>query len=540
MATSLVSTGVQFPDTTIQTTAAIGSRSGITALNLSSGTPNGTLTSASNQLIVISATAEGCSVTMPDMTTVSPTGAGYFTLFNTSQFSIAIKDSGGTVRQILGASTSTSLSIRDNSTATGVWLFGATVTVASRSEAFDLGAGTFTGADANTVIIPVTATQFVVAYSTANTAAVATFARLGTINTTTKAITYGSPITIYTGAAAKYSNAVSGTSDLVDRGFIAIGEYTTSASAATLRYVGFAIVSNTLYVSAAATAGVTSAVIGSQITPVMCDYLGANNSFFMAGFTYNVSSATVSSIDLRQFTVTVAGTTVTVTAATGNTTLSGIGHAGQQGSRIARTGTTSYVVDIANAPTTFSAGYYVSCNTATNTLTQGLRTTQNTSMMIGLAQNLIAPAGVSASGAGNATKADSTKSFIINSAGTRVFQRGIASAITNAGTATVTVAIATDITYKAFPSNTYQVLSTTSYPLTIPTTGFSVSSTNYVLGSSSNYYSIDPTVSTLNINAAGLSSSLYPPNFFSQDKIFCFYEANALYDFTSIATPIKS
>lgn len=518
-------------------TANGSSRSGLTALNLSSGTPNSTLTSASGQLVVISATAPDCSVTMPDMTTVSPTGTGYFTLFNTSQFPIAIKDSGGTVRQILGASSSTSLSIRDNSTATGVWLFGATVTVASRSEALALGAGTFTGGNENTVIIPVTATQFVVAYSNANTSAVATFARLGTINTTTKAITYGSPITIYTGAVNKYSNAVSGTSDLVDRGFIAIGEGTSVATAATLRYVGFAIVANTLYVSAAATAGTTAAVAQSNIVPVICDYLDANNSFFMAGYAFNSSSPITNNIDLRQFTVTVAGTTVTIAAATGNTTLTGGSFAAQQGSRIARTGTTSYVVDLASASTTFSTGYYVSCNTATNTLTQGLRTTQNTSMMIGLVQNLIGPAGVTAA---EAEPAYSTKTFVTNSAGTRVFQRGIASAITNAGTATVTVALATDITYKAFPSNTYQVLSATSYPLTIPTTGFSISSTNYVLGSSGSYFSIDPTVSTFNINQAGLSSSLYPPIFFSQDKIFCFYEANALYDFTSVATPIKS
>ena len=62
-------------------------RGGASYVTLTTGTTNVTLTSSSNQLQVISADQDGCSITLPDMTTLA-TGSGYFYFYNTSLFSI--------------------------------------------------------------------------------------------------------------------------------------------------------------------------------------------------------------------------------------------------------------------------------------------------------------------------------------------------------------------------------------------------------------------------------------------------------------------
>ena len=533
-------TGITFADATTQTTAA-ASRSGASAINLSSGTPNATLTSSSTQLQVISATSDGCSVTLPAMTTVSPVGTGYFTLYNTSTYPIAIKDSGGTVREIIAGLTTVTLNLRDNSTATGVWQFSNPINVASFGASLNFSGGTT--ASQPTAIIPVTATQFVVVYNNGSSPSI-TYAKLGTINTTTKAITFGSAITVYTSAVNKYSWSLSGTSDRVSRGFISIGEYTAVATATSGRVFGFAIVAGTLYVSAATAAGDAAGTANSFVKPTQCDYLGSNNSFFLFTCGYNQSASVFSYFGAFQFTVNVSGTTVSLTMATGNTTF-GLFSGANLCAKLGRTGTTSYVVDVPTASQTFSTGYYINCNTSTNTLTQGTRTAQSTAMMYGLTQQLI--------GNNYQETAPTSNSFAVNSTGTRVFYNGTASAITNPGTASVTVALATDITYKSFPSATYKTLAASDYPIMntpltssnggtglTNLTGFSASASNFVISNSTNYLSLDPSVSTFNINSASVYTNSYTPIFFSQDTLLCYSQPNLVYDFIPVATPIKS
>jgi hypothetical protein len=551
---AVTSSGVAVTGTLTVNGASVSSRSGVTAVNLSSGTPNGTLTSASNQLVVISATADGCSVTMPDMTTVSPVGVGYFTLFNTSNYPVSVKDSSGTIREVLSANQTTTLNLKDNSTATGVWEFTNPIQAGSYSSSLPIGVSSIS----QTAIIPVTSTQFV--FLNSNTAIPSVIsARLGTINTTTRAITYGSPITVQTLSLNNYVSALTGTSDRVSRGFIAVSEWSVAAQSAAVSYYGFAIVSNALYISTQQIGIQTGATVSlNAVKPVCVDYLGANNSFFLGSVSFNNNSTVTNGLDFRQFTVNVSGTTVTITNATGNGSLTASQAYGYCG-MIGRTGQTSYVYDTVSGAA-FSTGGYVSCNTATNTLTKGNRTSQTTAMMFGLEIPLVGYfLGASLNGSSSYTNnsAPTTNSFVSNPTGSRTFNAGIVSAITNAGTATVTASIATDTTFKSFASPVYSVLPNTGYPLPgtsqvvgvnlysrVPMTGFSVSSSNFTVVNQGYLYSFDPTSSTFNINSAVITGSsvgkLYDPILFSADTLLLPLTANNTYDFGPVATPIKS
>ena len=70
MATSLVSTGVQFPDATVQTTAATG----ISTQTTTSGSSNIVLTSSSTAVQNVTMTAVGKYVQLPSATTLTVGG----------------------------------------------------------------------------------------------------------------------------------------------------------------------------------------------------------------------------------------------------------------------------------------------------------------------------------------------------------------------------------------------------------------------------------------------------------------------------------
>ena len=120
MATSLVSTGVQFPDATIQTTAATGAIGGTTA----SGSV--TLTSSSAGAQSITPTANGQYVKLPDATTMSKGGL-LFAIQNNSAYDLKIIDSANTTKGFIKGYETATVGLADNSTAAGVWTFGNTV-----------------------------------------------------------------------------------------------------------------------------------------------------------------------------------------------------------------------------------------------------------------------------------------------------------------------------------------------------------------------------------------------------------------------------
>ena len=124
MATSLVSTGVQFPDTTIQTTAATAGFSGATTV---SSAVDITLTSASTQTQIVTMTASGKSVILPNATTLTKGGVIY-NIINSSSFDFYVKTSSGLILDNVPSGQSAILFLATNSTADGTWQISVSAT----------------------------------------------------------------------------------------------------------------------------------------------------------------------------------------------------------------------------------------------------------------------------------------------------------------------------------------------------------------------------------------------------------------------------
>lgn len=117
MAVSLVSTGVQFPDNSIQTTAATASSGG----GGTTASGNVTLTSASVGAQAITTTGWGQTVTLPSATTLSK-AAVLYTISNVGGFPLRVANSAGTLLGFVYPGDSNSIGLADNSTAAGIWV----------------------------------------------------------------------------------------------------------------------------------------------------------------------------------------------------------------------------------------------------------------------------------------------------------------------------------------------------------------------------------------------------------------------------------
>lgn len=487
-------------------------RSGVTTTALTSGSPTLTLTSSSNQLQYVTATTTGCSIVMPNATTLTA-GHDYFTIYNAGSKGISIKDNGGTIREYISPNTTLTVSIKDTSTSNGVWEFGNPPIL---NDGLSWIPMTLVSSYYYALIIPVTSTQCVLVYIDGSLTVLK--CRLLTLNLSTRAITYGSEISIttVTGTDA-YAEYLAGASDGVDRGFI---QWCTrnQGTGATVGhyYMGFAIVSGTLYLSTMQTGSTLANTIFSMYVQAGACYLGSNNAFLSMAQRYvnSSSSGTVTLLlDLRMFTVTVAGTTVTVTNATGNGTISNTaatntGTGPKNPPYVSRTSLTTFVYDKFNGASVYQSGGYINCDTSTNTITNGARTSQTTQMI-----------GVTCSPCGGF----GWYPFVLNSAGTKVMSGGYFYDVSNVGTATVTTAISSDITYKPFTATAYNT-ATASYgflalaPIYSPGLinanqigmGFSVSASEYIVISGTNYWSLDPSASTFNLNTGSLNMTVNP------------------------------
>ena len=105
--------GVTFPDSTVQTTATLG-QSGSTA----SG--NTVLTASSGGAQSIATTTWGQTVTLPSATTMSK-GACVFNINNTGGYPLKIVDNAGNTLGFIYQASSVTIGLADNSTAAGVW-----------------------------------------------------------------------------------------------------------------------------------------------------------------------------------------------------------------------------------------------------------------------------------------------------------------------------------------------------------------------------------------------------------------------------------
>jgi hypothetical protein len=458
-------------------------RGGTDYATLSSGTPNITLTSSSNQLQVITSTAYGQSITLPDMTTLTK-GSGYFFFFNTSIYPIAIKDTGGTIREYLppftGGPTSTTssvpLNIEDNTTANGVWHLNTAI----YSGNFDTNDGVSTSltinASAGAVsIIQVNSTQFLFLYVAVKTA----YVKLATVNTSTKAITFGVETTVYTWGSNNTLNNIIGESNLVDRGVFAIATYngasTTQANG--LFLVGFAIVSNVVYVSAATSAVTNTASTGMTLKALY--YTKFSNWFVSFSQNTGGSAPATNIMYASAYQVNVAGTTVSLTGATSNNLNYGTSLI------TSPTGYTSWVAETSTQTTP----KFINFDTGTTTLSSAARTGQTTTMTQYL--------GV-VSDANNATW-----SLIVNNAGTKIINGQTYAVVSNVGTATVTAATTT-INAKDFSAKSYTELA--NNPLNVAPlqsgTYYPASSSNWIGIDATNkfYMNIDPSNANFNIN----------------------------------------
>lgn len=204
MATSLVSTGITFPDATTQTTAAVGAASGVT--NTTSAVSI-TLTSSSNKTQNVSMTAVDKAVILPDATTITRLGSDLFTINNTGAYHFYIQlSAGGYINQVAPGG-SVTLSLSDNTTSDGKWVqsdLGYTAYKMYDYSSFLLpssqiaGSTFFQGTTPKYLSIqnvtPLSATTFFISYLYSANSEL--FGVIGTLSGTT--ITYGTPVSFGT------------------------------------------------------------------------------------------------------------------------------------------------------------------------------------------------------------------------------------------------------------------------------------------------------------------------------------------------------
>jgi hypothetical protein len=480
-----------------------GARSGASYVNLTTGTTNVTLTSSSNQLQYISADQEGCSITLPDMTTCTK-GTGFFTFYNSSSYSIAVKDNSGTVREYIYPVTTSvyatspiqgvPLNIEDTSTANGVWHLHTPINAGSFS-GLTTSSTTMTTA-ATAYLLYISPTQFLIITYNGSNAGIP-YVKLATLDTSTKTFTFGSQITLSTLATntriADNSNKSGVSLDWngTDRGLFAISTVSDAAASYHTDIYGFAIVSGTLYVTARTqvvqqTGNATYNGFNSNVV-----FHSGNNCFFIGTSSTSYSTNAMRALGYQ---VGLSGTTVTLTAATGNNVAYTNSTVNNQ-YFMSPTSISTFVIDDVNG----SFPRFINYDTSTNTLSGGNRTSQTTK----IADNLL--------GRMHFNSYSGNSSAFVQNTNSKIFYRLFAATVANAGSATVTVSIPT-IKKKGFNSKLYESTSGTTLlgdvdPSGYIVTSFSVSASNYYLclnGTSANtpdlIVQLDPTNTDFNFN----------------------------------------
>lgn len=483
MPVTVAGTNITFNDSTTQSTAA---RGGITTVTLTSAAPNATLTSSSNQLINIvtdSTKPASPSVTLPNMTTLV-TGDAYFVFRNNTQYIVSLKDSGGTVREVIQPGTDFRLNIINNGSATGVW----SIAVPARVTGFDrtnLTSDTTTSGG-NAITVRLDATNFAVVYASANNVL---SARLYTINATTKAITVGNQVNVVTLSTSSPSiSAVCADSD--NAGHALVGWSGNISSTQYVGYFGLSVSGGTLYASASTTLSLGIVLcISNTNNFAYLGYLGSGSAYAMCFSLGNNQSGSSTTTYIRGCTVT-GTTTVTITESANNTTYSN--STGANGGRTSLTGFT--VFSQSNGT---NQGRAVAYTPASNTFTVVTRSNQ-----AGNGLESLANPSLSSFAAGG---------FMFSSG--KVFYGRNVFDITNSGAAGVTATVSTSFTQKYNISPAYQTQSSGSNVGN--TNAFNIRSSYYVSGTSIiaiegtlstgfTQYTCDPSSSTLDLQTSAV------------------------------------
>lgn len=393
--TTINSSGVTFPDNTIQATAVYG---GITTLTLSSASPSATLTSASNQyirVVVDTTTPYAPSIVMPDMTTLA-VGQGRFIVSNETGLNLAVKDTGGTIREYIAPMAKVAISITSIATANGVWyfnnspvligdnpptstLFASSAFMATTTNAIPYG---------NIFVVPLDSTNFALVWdegTNGNSANWNFYAKLYTINTSTGAFTAGNRITIASGNGATNAfQLIAYDSDNAGHALVVFGLNQTSGGGQ-FSSVGLSASGGTLYASTVTTVTTNPAACHSySVSTAWCCYLGSNSAYAY-GFTIFDGGGNPTQY-IRGCTVT--GTTVvTQTQSANNTSVNAGSNSGVDTWLNGRTSLTTFVTIATSGATAFAGGRYVSYTPASNTFTVGNRTVATTPTDIELDSN---------------------------------------------------------------------------------------------------------------------------------------------------------
>lgn len=503
MTVTVSGTSITFNDATVQTTAAVNPRQGVTTVTLTSAAPNATLTAASNQYILIlndATLAVAPSLTLPNMTTL-PVGTEYFVFGNTTLYNVALKDAGGTVREYIAPGANFVLNIKDISTSAGQWNVAFPANAVSVNPLYQttpasnvkITAGTTTSS--YTQLVRLTSTEFALVWvestSPANGNSVV-YARLFTVNPTTRAITAGNTVTVYT------SGTGSTTAFLPNAGIV----YDTDNAGHALVlimgfyfqyiavYFGLSVSGGTLYATTVTSVNaVPDGGAGSPLTPtVYIGYLGSSSAYALAF----ALGDTVANALLYIRGCTVTGTTAPVlTNSASNTSIfTVISNYYAYG---ARTSLTTFVCGAVN-----TVGRAVSYTPASNTFTVTTRTNQ---ARLDIEQGAIASLSSFANGG------------FMFSTGKAVFGDDVYD-VANVGAAGVTTVLSTGFNYKPNYASAYLSL-TGANVLEAYRSSIYVSGTSIIAVGYPSRFQCDPSQTTLNLQ-----------------------ESNGIYGVSSFNTPV--
>jgi hypothetical protein len=479
MPVSINNTQIVFNDATVQTTAATAARAGITTLTLTSGSPGATLTSSDNQYVRVvlgASTPYAPSVTLPNMTTLV-TGQGYFVISNETGLALAIKDSGGTTREFLPSNGKYSLNITSTATSTGVWYFnnspilipiGEQQSVLIPRSSYMTATGSTRTSQGGFVKLDSTNFAYVFAENVeGSNPGGSTYAKLFTVNPATGAFTAGNRVTVI--GAHSVFNAY----DTDNAGHALVTCHRSFPSGNLCDSFGLSVSGGTLYASAVNSFNTG----GDGVNGSWVAYLGSNSAY-----SYGVSWADAcgsGSTAARGGTVT-GTTSVTYTQSANNTTYGGR-------TNICRTGLTTFI----------AGNRFLSYTPASNTFTNGTRTTQTEMELSGVA--------------GQVSFAQSGYAYCSGKA----MQGGIVFDVTNAGAAGVTAVYSASYQIKPQISTNYNTVGNNALAFKNTSSFLNSASQTLTLGFQGRLIQTDPTSSTMNISISGSQSTSFDNLFLS-------------------------
>ncbi|MGV0960103.1 MAG: hypothetical protein ACOYB1_09730 [Limnohabitans sp.] len=489
-------TDLEYDGTDVVILDPLPSRSGINTVTLTSAAPSATLTAGSNQLVVIASDATKAlnpSITLPNMTTMSA-GAAYFIFSNLTQYKVAIKDAGGTIRQFIEPGANQILNVKDASTANGVWTTEIPVVAGASDNA---NATVFNGWKVNagwyimaTEVVKLTTSVFALVWAEYNNGNTVTYyAQPYTVNSAAKTVTQGTRITVgsitLAAIAGKYLSTASFElafdSDTAGQALVAlsISSYMYATAIGGFGVFGLSYSGGVLYASAIAATTYTGGnacvdSAGAKIKAI--SYLGSSSAYAVIFFKNDGNAGSSSFSQFFQGYTVTGTTTVTLTASASNTTSGTVGMGSP--TYAARTGLTTFSANLQGSTKIAKA---LSYTPASNTFTV---TTRTTTSVLDIEQ-------------GNTRDSCSFAAGGFMYCTGKVYINSKVWDITNAGAAGVTSVVSLGFSQKFDFSTGYSSRIGTQAPSvqsSIPVSGSSV------LGYGSSVVSCDPSTSTFNIN----------------------------------------